>query len=159
MPKPSRNSTPVPAPASALPPQEFYDPDYLNTRVILFANLTFDNLVDQSASSAAVPDSRSIDAMLDKLKTLISIMEKRSTFYDRGMRYLADERKKRPDDLRGEGADPETKKSKHKRKKGADASGPGEGSQGMLEAHSVAAPIKSSGCNFICRCPWADTLQ
>ncbi|QYS96995.1 hypothetical protein H0G86_004231 [Trichoderma simmonsii] len=129
MQKASRNSTPVPAPASALPPQEFYDPDYLNTRVILFSNLAFDNLVDQGASSAAVPDSRSIDAMLDKLKTLINIMEKRSTFYDRGMRYLADERKKRPEDMRVDGGEPETKKSKHKRKKGSDNLAPGDGSQ------------------------------
>jgi transcriptional adapter 3 len=128
MQKQSRNSTPVPAPASALPPQEFYDPDYLDTRVILFANLTFDNLVDQSASSAPVPDSRSVDAMLDKLKTLINIMEKRSTFYDRGMRYLADERKKRPEDMRIDVRDQDTKKSKHKRKKGSDTLAPGDGS-------------------------------
>ncbi|PHH67306.1 hypothetical protein CDD81_13 [Ophiocordyceps australis] len=123
LPKQSRNSTPAPAPA-ALPPQEFYDPDYLNTRVILFVrNLTFDDIVDQTASAAPVPDSKSLDATLEKLKSLSSIMEKRSTFYDRGMRHLADERKKRPDSygqMRIDG-DHEPKKSKHKRKRALDA--------------------------------------
>ncbi|KAK2617047.1 Transcriptional regulator [Conoideocrella luteorostrata] len=122
IPKQSRNSTPAPAPPASLPPQEFYDPDYLNTRVILFRNLGYDDLVDQSAVNATVPDSRSVDAMLEKLKNMASIMEKRSTFYDRGMRHLADERKKRPDDydMRVD-ADQEGKKSKHKRKKGSES--------------------------------------
>lgn len=126
MPRPSRNSTPAPA---SLPPQEFYDPDYLNTRVILFENLSYEDLVDQGASNATVPDSRSVDAMLEKLKSLINIMEKRSTFYDRGMRHLADERKNRPDDydlMRVDG-EQEGKRSKHKRKKGADSQGDGIG--------------------------------
>lgn len=123
MPKPSRNSTPAPAPPASLPPQEFYDPDYLNTRVILFKNnLSYEDLVDQSAVYATVPDSKSVDAMLEKLKNLVNIMEKRSTFYDRGMRHLADERKKRPDDydMRVD-AEQEGKRSKHKRKKGSEA--------------------------------------
>lgn len=129
LPKPSRNSTPVPVPTSSLPPQEFYDPDYLNTRVILFPNLTYDDLVDPGAFNATVPDSKSVDAMLEKLKSLVNIMEKRSTFYDRGMRYLADERKRRPDDfdrMRVDG-DQDSKKSKHKRKKGSDTLLPSEG--------------------------------
>ncbi|KAH8174523.1 histone acetyltransferases subunit 3 domain-containing protein [Sarocladium implicatum] len=114
--KQSRNTTPAPAPSSTLPPQENYDPDYLNTRVITFANLGFDDIVDQAASNAPVPESRSVNAMLEKLKSLSEIMEKRSTFYDRGMRFLADERKNRPDVY----DDSEPKKSKHKRKKGGD---------------------------------------
>lgn len=118
MPKQSRNSTP--APSSSLPPEEFYDPDYLNTRVILFPNLTYEDVVDQGASNATVPDSRTVDAMLEKLKHLTNVMEKRSTFYDRGMRYLADERKKRPDDFDRPHDGDEGKKSKHKRKKGFD---------------------------------------
>ncbi|KAM4058603.1 histone acetyltransferases subunit 3 domain-containing protein [Hirsutella rhossiliensis] len=126
LPKQSRNSTPAPAPAS-LPPQEFYDPDYLNTRVILFQNLKYDDLVDQGASNATVPDSKSVDAMLDKLKSLVNIMEKRSTFYDRGMRHLADERKKRPDDY--DHVEPEGKRTKHKRKKGSESLAPGDADQ------------------------------
>lgn len=131
MPKPSRNSTPAPA---SLPPQEFYDPDYLNTRVILFENLTNDDLVDQLALNATVPDSKSIDSMIEKVKSLVNIMEKRSTFYDRGMRYLADERKKRPDDyeqMRVD-AEKEPKRSKHKRKKGgSDSLAPPQDGAGM----------------------------
>ncbi|ATY63337.1 histone acetyltransferase subunit 3 [Cordyceps militaris] len=120
MQKQSRNSTPAPTATSSLPPSEFYDPDYLNTRVILFANLSYDDLVDHGASNATVPDSKTVDGMLEKLKSLTNIMEKRSTFYDRGMRHLADERKNRPDDFDRMHADGENegKKSKQKRKKG-----------------------------------------
>lgn len=125
MPKQSRNSTPAPS-TSSLPPQEPYDPDYLNTRVILFKNLNQDDLIDSNAFHASVPDSRSVDAMLEKLKSLSSIMEKRSTFYDRGMRFIADEKKKRPDDYdrtRNDG-EPEAKRPKHKKKKGSDSLAP-----------------------------------
>ncbi|CEJ89177.1 Putative Transcriptional regulator Ngg1 [[Torrubiella] hemipterigena] len=119
MPKPSRTSTPTPG--SSLPPQEFYDPDFLNTRVILFPNLSYEDLVDHGASNATVPDSKTVDSMLEKLKSLLSVMEKRSTFYDRGMRYLADERKKRGGDYDQVMTDePEVKKSKNKKKKSDD---------------------------------------
>ncbi|CAM1504458.1 Fc.00g020490.m01.CDS01 [Cosmosporella sp. VM-42] len=132
MQKQSRNTTPAPAPpvaAATLPPQEFYDPDYLSARVILFRNLTYDDLVDQSASNATVPDSRSVDGLIERLKSLHSIMEKRSAFYDRGMRFLADERKKRPDNYNGGRADGEQegKRPKHKRKKGSDTLAPQDG--------------------------------
>ncbi|KFG80056.1 putative transcriptional regulator Ngg1 [Metarhizium anisopliae] len=148
MPKQSRNSTPAPAPSASLPPQEFYDPDYLNTRVILFRNLSYDDLVDQSAVNATVPDSKSVDAMLEKLKNLVNIMEKRSTFYDRGMRHLADERKKRPDDydMRVDG-EPEGKRTKHKRKKGSDSLGQEDLSSPLKDAkrkHSRGASASSS---------------
>jgi hypothetical protein len=57
--------------------------------------------------------------MIERLKSLTNIMEKRSTFYDRGMRHLADERKKRPSEDYGSRADGEQegKRPKHKRKK------------------------------------------
>ena len=56
--KQSRNTTPAPVATASLPPQDVYDPDYLNTRVILFRNLTYDDMVDQSASNATIPDSK-----------------------------------------------------------------------------------------------------
>ena len=138
MPRPSRNSTPAPATAS-LPPQEFYDPDYLNTRVILLQNLSYDDLVDHGASNAPVPDSRSVDAMLDKLKHLVNIMEKRSTFYDRGMRHLADERKKRPvEDYEMRDSEHDTKRSKHKKRKGGDAAKDDTSNLGL---HTCRLPV------------------
>ncbi|RKK28642.1 hypothetical protein BFJ68_g6804 [Fusarium oxysporum] len=128
IPKQSRNTTPAPVATASLPPQEFYDPDYLNTRVILFRNLTYDDIVDQSASNATIPDSKSLDGMIERLKSLSNIMEKRSTFYDRGMRHLADERKKRPSEDYSNRADGEQegKRPKHKRKK-PDSLAPQEG--------------------------------
>ncbi|KAH7001475.1 histone acetyltransferases subunit 3-domain-containing protein [Ilyonectria destructans] len=151
MQKQSRNTTPAPAATAAaaaaagtasLPPQEFYDPDYLNTRVILFRNLTYDDLVDQSASNATVPDSKSLDGMIERLKSLTNIMEKRSTFYDRGMRHLADERKKRPtedyDRGRADG-EQEGKRPKHKRKKTDNLAAP----DGNVERSSPLRDSKS----------------
>ncbi|KAG6118904.1 hypothetical protein E4U14_006151 [Claviceps sp. LM454 group G7] len=129
MPKPSRNSTPAPAPtpASSLPAQEFYDPEYLDTRVILFKrNLSYEDLVDQSAVNAMVPDSKSVDAMLEKLKNLVNVMEKRATFYDRGMRNLAEDRKKRTENLEiSLDVEPEGKRTKVRRKRAADAQAEG----------------------------------
>ena len=60
-------------------------------------------------------------------------MEKRSTFYDRGMRHLADERKKRPSEDYGSRAEGEQegKRPKHKRKK-PDSLAPQETNVGML---------------------------
>ena len=144
--RPSRTSTPVPAPAtqqSSLPPERNYDPDFLNSRVILFDNLAIDDIVDHGAASAAVPDSKVIDAVLEKLKSLSGIMEKRSTFYDRGMRYLADERKKRPesyDNVRGD-SEHEGKRSKHKRKKGSDSQAPHDGKPLCL---AIPCPIQTT---------------
>lgn len=117
MPKQSRNTTPAPVGTASLPQHEFYDPDFLSARIILFRNLTYDDLVDHSASNATVPDSKSLDGMIERLKNLTNIMEKRSAFYDRGMRYLADERKKRPDNYAGQDGEQEGKRPKHKRKK------------------------------------------
>lgn len=130
MAKASRTSTPVP-PTASLPAQTAYDPDFLPARVVVFEDsISYDDLVDAGASNATVPDSRSIDAMLSKLKDLVVAMEKRSNFYDRGMRFLADERKKRPDDYGGE---EEVRRSKHKRKKASDSLAPPEGgSHGRL---------------------------
>ncbi|OAA62107.1 Histone acetyltransferases subunit 3 [Cordyceps fumosorosea ARSEF 2679] len=147
MQKQSRNTTPAPAAAatSSLPPAEYYDPDYLNTRVILFANLNYEDLVDHGASNATVPDSKTVDAMLEKLKSLTNIMEKRSTFYDRGMRHLADERKNRPDDFDRMHAngEPEGKKVKHKRKKG-DAQDGGDQSSPVRDSKQRRAGSPSS---------------
>lgn len=141
IPKQSRTSTP--APTTTLPPQEPYDPDFLNTRVILFQNaLNYDDLIDQGASSATVPDGRSIDAMLAKVKDLVGVMEKRSNFYDRGMRFLADERKKRPEDY---GGDDEGKRSKNKRKKGSDSLAPPDaGSHGKSNPASTLLKVQNT---------------
>jgi len=130
IPKQSRTSTP--APTTSLPEQEPYDPDFLNTRVILFKDdIGYDDLIDPASSSAAVPDSRNIEALCSKLKDLVGVMEKRSNFYDRGMRFLADEKKKRPEDY----GDEEPKKSKHKKRKATDSLAPPDGS-----SHGRASP-------------------
>lgn len=138
--KQSRTSTPVPT--TTLPQQEPYDPDFLNTRVTRYQNsIGYDELIDPGASNAAVPESRSIDAMLSKIKDMVGVMEKRSNFYDRGMRFLADERKKRPDDY---AAEDEGKRLKHKKRKNntSDSLAPpdaGSHSKSNLSCHTLSS--------------------
>ena len=63
-------------------------------------------------------------------------------FYDRGMRHLADERKKRPDDdyMRVDG-EQEGKKHKHKRKKGSESQGLGDGGGEWLRPGALSSVI------------------
>ena len=124
-PKISRTSTPAPAPAS-LPPQVQYDPEFLVSRVITLRDVAFDDLVDQGSTTNGVPELRAVDSMLQKLDELTKITEIRSSFYDRGMRHLVEERKRRPAD---EPEPPESKR-KAKRKKGAETLAPGDVNQG-----------------------------
>lgn len=136
IPKQSRTSTP--APATSLPEQEPYDPDFLNTRVILFKeSIVYDDLIDAVSSSATVPDSRNIETLCSKLKDLVGVMEKRSNFYDRGMRFLADEKKKRPDDYIEE----EVKKSKHKKRKATDSLAPPDAASHGTSIEAVEHPL------------------
>ncbi|KAL5625214.1 hypothetical protein BROUX41_005274 [Berkeleyomyces rouxiae] len=97
----SRNTTPAaatPAPTANLPPVEAIDTEYLEMRVEHMRNINFDDIVDQSASTALVPDCKSLDGMMARLQKLQEIIERRSNFCDRGMRLLATARKNRSDD-------------------------------------------------------------
>lgn len=90
----SRNTTPSSVPPSAsLPSIDIILVEYLDMKVESFRNLTSDDLIDQSASNAMIPDSKSLDGMISRLMRLQESVEKRSNFCDRSMRMLADLRK------------------------------------------------------------------
>ncbi|KAK4242709.1 hypothetical protein C8A03DRAFT_11150 [Achaetomium macrosporum] len=133
----SRNTTPGPAPpAASLPPFETVETETIELRFDVFRNLTFEDLVDPAASSALIPDSKSLDGILSRLQRLADVIEKRGAYCDRGMRLLAQSRRQRMDELaleRGreeerrqrEAEDEErARKSNKKKRKGTDSLAP-----------------------------------
>jgi transcriptional adapter 3 len=56
-----------------------------------FPFITYEDVVDTTSTS--VPDSKTLDGILEKLKSLLESAETRSAVYDRGMRLLAQKRK------------------------------------------------------------------
>ena len=99
----SRNTTPSSVPPTAsLPPIESAQTDYLDLTFDLFRNITYEDLVDQSASNAVIPDSKSLDGIITRLQRLQDTIEKRGTYCDRGMRLLAANRRTRMDEIAAE---------------------------------------------------------
>ncbi|KAJ2902831.1 hypothetical protein MKZ38_000025 [Zalerion maritima] len=93
----SRNTTPIslPPPSSAkLPPTEEVDTEYLQVaaKLHLFRPITYDDLVDSTPASAPIPDSRTLDAVITRLKEFGELIEKRSLFSDFAMRAIAQAR-------------------------------------------------------------------
>lgn len=99
----SRNTTPssVPPPAS-LPPIETKQTEYLDLNYDSFRNITYEDIVDQNASSSHMPESRSLDGIMTRFQRLQDTLEKRSTFCDRGMRLLVGALRARMDEVAAE---------------------------------------------------------
>lgn len=100
----SRNTTPsaVPPSTANLPAIEVSELETLSLRFDLFRNITFEDLVDQGASTALIPDSRALDGIVSRLKRLGELIDKREEFCDKGMRLLAANRKTRMDEMAAE---------------------------------------------------------
>ncbi|KAK1755233.1 chromatin-remodeling complexes subunit NGG1 [Echria macrotheca] len=96
----SRNTTPSAVPVAAgLPDTETVETETVELQFELFRNLTFEDMVDPVSSAALIPDSRSLDGILERLQKLSSIIDTRGSTCDRGMRLLAQTRKQRLDEL------------------------------------------------------------
>ncbi|GKT43197.1 chromatin-remodeling complexes subunit NGG1 [Colletotrichum spaethianum] len=144
----SRNTTPSSVvPSASLPPIEAVDTEYLELRVEQFRNLNYDDLVDQSASNAVMPDSKSLDGMIARLQRLQETIDRRSNFCDRGMRILASTRKQYINDVeegtdaagKAEGDSKKTSKTNKKKRKAADTLAPPQ--EGGIERSS---PLRES---------------
>ncbi|KAM0335274.1 hypothetical protein ACHAQA_000319 [Verticillium albo-atrum] len=132
----SRNTTPSSVPSSgssgggaSLPPIEAIDAEYLSLRVEQFRNITYDDLVDQSTSSAPVPDSKSVDGMIARLTRLQEVIDRRTNFCDKAMRDLSVQRKHHVDDIvekEETRTDDDRKRSNKKKRKAADSLAPGD---------------------------------
>ncbi|OTA98899.1 hypothetical protein M426DRAFT_325607 [Hypoxylon sp. CI-4A] len=136
--KRSRNTTPMSGlpPSANIPPVEIIETEFLDLKLESVRTITYDDLVDSSASNAVIPDSKSLDGLITRLGKLNEIIERRGTWCDKGMRLVADERKifydemvaaGRRDDARREGEESEKRANKKKRKAtGNDNLAPGD---------------------------------
>lgn len=93
----SRNTTPlssIPPPSASLPAIEEFDTEYLEVaaKLHLFRPITYDDLVDPTPSSTPIPDSRTLEAVIQRLKQFGELIEKRSKFSDFAVRAIGQAR-------------------------------------------------------------------
>lgn len=153
----SRNTTPssVPPPAS-LPPIDVKQTEYLDLNYDSFRNLTYEDVVDQSAISSGMPESKNLDGMMTRLQRLQETLERRHNFCDRGMRLLVpllrarldDERSREEERLRREAAEDDERarkankanKANKKKRKAADSLAPHDTNLGQSPSIRPARP-------------------
>ncbi|KAJ4397298.1 Transcriptional regulator [Gnomoniopsis smithogilvyi] len=138
----SRNTTPssVPLVTASLPPIETKQTEYLDLNYDTFRNITYEDIVDQNASSSHMPESRSLDGIMTRFQRLQDTLEKRSTFCDRGMRLLVSALRARMDEAAAERSREEERqrmeddervrkanKANKKKRKAADSLAPQDG--------------------------------
>ncbi|KAI1383838.1 histone acetyltransferases subunit 3-domain-containing protein [Hypoxylon trugodes] len=135
--KRSRNTTPMASlPSSAnIPPVEIIETEFLDLRLESVRNISYDDLVDSSASNAVIPDSKSLDGLITRLGKLNEIIERRGTWCDKGMRLVASQRKDyydevaaagRRDDARRDGGEDSERRANKKKRKANDNLAPGD---------------------------------
>jgi transcriptional adapter 3 len=91
----SRNTTP-----GVSRPVEMETP-FLEVRMKPFSISSYDVIVDQQNGSA-IPDSKSLDALIDRIQNLLKEVEARGSANDRGMKMLAEIRKDRLEEVEAE---------------------------------------------------------
>jgi hypothetical protein len=96
----SRNTTP-----GVTRPVEMETP-FLEVRMRPFSMSSYDEIVEQQSGSA-IPDSKSLDALMDRIQNLLKEVEARGSASDRGMRMLAGLRKDRLEEVEAERRDEE----------------------------------------------------
>ncbi|KAK7962642.1 histone acetyltransferase subunit 3 [Apiospora aurea] len=90
----SRNTTPSAGPppgaaSAGIPPVEYIDTEFVELRLEYIADLTVESFTGSDASNAVIPDSKSLDGMINRLGKLSDLTEKQGQLFDRGMRLLA----------------------------------------------------------------------
>ena len=81
----------LPPPSASLPTIEEFDTEYLQVseKLQLFRPITYDDLVDPIPTSTPIPDSRTLEAVIQRLKQFGDLIEKRSKFSDFAVRAIA----------------------------------------------------------------------
>jgi hypothetical protein len=97
----SRNTTP----GVTQRPVEM-DTPLTEVRMKPFSISSYDEIVEQQSGSG-IPDSKSLDALIDRIENLLKEVEARGNASDRGMRRLAGLRKDRLEELEAERRDEE----------------------------------------------------
>ncbi|KAI1314212.1 histone acetyltransferases subunit 3-domain-containing protein [Xylaria venustula] len=102
----SRNTTPMsnlPTAASAnttaaaaatvIPPVELLESQLFDVKYEHVRSILADDIFDQSTSSAAIPDSKTLDGLLSKLDKMHDVIERRGSWCDKAMRLIVAEKK------------------------------------------------------------------
>lgn len=130
---------------------------FLEVRMKPFSISSYDEIIEQQGGSA-VPDSKSLDTLMDRIQNLLKEVEARGSASDRGMRMLAVLRKDRQEEVEAERRDEEQKerlrreaaeeeergRKANKMKKRKDANRAGEERPLAHGAHGVAPQDGSS---------------
>lgn len=171
----SRNTTPssVPPPAS-LPPIDVKQTEYLDLNYDSFRNLTYEDVVDQTAISSGMPESKNLDGMMTRLQRLQETLERRHNFCDRGMRLLVpllrarldDERSREEERLRREAAEDDERarkankanKANKKKRKAADSLAPHDTNLGQSSIATLFARVLFPPC-YACIHFWSARLS
>ncbi|KAG9242605.1 histone acetyltransferases subunit 3-domain-containing protein [Calycina marina] len=106
----SRNTTPSIVGPNSAPEVELGNTTYLNLPISHFR--TSDDGIDKYG--LAIPNSRDLDALMERLKKLFDTVDQRATVCDRGMRMVADFRKDRLEEIEVERRDQERKEVSRK---------------------------------------------
>lgn len=104
----SRNTTPISVGSQAPPPavSSTEESAYTEMRMKPYTAATYDDIIEQQTGSA-IPDSKALDGLLERLNRLLDAVEARNKVGDRGMRQLALLRKDRLEEIEVEKRDEE----------------------------------------------------
>ncbi|KAI9743510.1 MAG: Transcriptional regulator [Claussenomyces sp. TS43310] len=103
----SRNTTPISISGQGIPASSNSEESaYTEMRMKPYVGAAYDEIIEQQPGSS-IPDSKALDALLDRLNRLLDAVESRNKVGDRGMRQLAALRKERLEEIEVERRDEE----------------------------------------------------
>ncbi|KAI1178998.1 histone acetyltransferases subunit 3-domain-containing protein [Nemania sp. FL0916] len=119
-------------PSIELLESSLFDIKYEHVRVTLH-----EDIIDQAASNAMIPDSKTLDALLTRLEKLHDLVERRGSWSDKGMRLIAAEKKghhvvemqqpaAKPESRKDRGSQDVDKKTNKKKRKANESLAPGD---------------------------------
>ncbi|KAH9906327.1 histone acetyltransferase subunit 3 [Xylariomycetidae sp. FL2044] len=133
----SRNTTPMSNPPAgvSIPTVDVVKTEFIELNLDIIRNISYDDLIDPSASNAVIPDSKSLDGLITRLGKLNDIIERRNQWCDKGMRMVAAERKNHYDEMASsrrddnrDGDEKAEKRANKKKRKANDNLAPGDAS-------------------------------
>ncbi|KAF7934484.1 hypothetical protein EAE99_002935 [Botrytis elliptica] len=125
----SRNTTPsLVGTATSVAPSDAGKTPYTQIPISILRTSVADEIVDQHAS--AIPNSRELEALMQRMERLAASIDERAAVCDKGMRVLAQSRKDRNEELEIEKRDEELKE--RMRRDQAD-----EDERGRHKAHKI----------------------
>jgi transcriptional adapter 3 len=95
----SRNTTPMSSlptgtnATSTIPPVELLESELLDVKYEYLRNILYDDIIDQNTSNAVIPDSKTLDALVQKLQKLEDLIDRRGSWCDKAMRLLVIEKR------------------------------------------------------------------